>query len=661
MGHPPLRLYEQQTTPRSANAPYLRAVDVSGGENSIASALSRAGQALEGQARTLTDIDLIEAERRRDDARATVAQTMARARFDAGEIRRQAETEAPNGWQGLTDTVAARWSERSQGYLAEEGLTDEAREYLGAELEQFQWQVLDNTAESETANRRAWRSDTVNQATDQYSGVLAADPTQWQEVRDSHVALIGSMQDLTADQRRDLSARAEGEFAVSAVSGYVERDPYGALTALRDPEATGPYAQLTGPQRAAFENRAQAEINRRQSEARAQQAQAVASLRDTVSAQNQLLQRGIMPSAPVDPQVIASALGPDVAQNYIANLASASAAQGMATMPSAQVAQIAAGAPSADNSDIGNLVTVEARNAAQSVLTQRREDPGGYALRNGLMRQPDLMSVIGQATNSGDWSGAATALEQRGADAVDLRRRGVTAAVAPLSSGEASALAQWLAQQPAQNRLAFFSQAARAMNRDAYSAMMVQIAPNGGEINAYAGFRYRENPDLSRRLMRGAELLQGGRPGEDGQRRPLIDLPEESWLREQWEARVGSAYAGIPGAAESAYATFRASYAARSESEGDTAASQSAARARAAVGDATGGVTRWSGRDTLMPAGMTSDQFEQGVARGFQQWSFLQGVNPRDYDLIAIGGGRYLVDGVRNPVSGQPVEIQVRR
>lgn len=610
----------------------------------------------------MTEIELVEAGRRRDDARATVAQTMARARYEAGEIRRQAEQEAPNGWQGLTDTVAQRWGDRSQSYLADPGLTDEAREYLGAELSQFQWQVLDGAAEGEATNRRAWRSDTVNAATDQYSNVLAADPTQWQDVRDAHLALIGSMQDLSADQRRDLSERADGEFAISAVSGYVERDPHGALVALRDPDAEGPYAHLTGTQRAAFENRAQAEINRRRAEVQARQAQAVASLRDTVNAQNQLLQRGIMPSAPLDPASIASALGPDVAQNYIANLASASAARGMATMPNGAVAQVAAGAPSAENSDIGNLLTIEARNAAATVLREREADPGGYALRNGLMRQPDLMSVIGQATQSGDWSGAATALEQRGADAVELRRRGIASSVAPLSVAEAQSLSQWLAQQPAQSRLGFFSQAASAMNRDAYSAMMVQIAPNGGEVTAYAGFRFQDNPPLARRLMRGAELLQGGhQDGEDSQRRPLIDMPDESWLREQWQSRVGDAYRGVPNAQQGAYATYRAAYAARSEEDGDTAAPENAQRARSAVGDATGGVTQWSGRQTLMPAGMTRAQFEQGVRTGFEQWSFLADADPRAYDLTAIGGGRYRVEGLRNPITGTPVEIQVRR
>lgn len=663
---PAYRPYEAGSAPRPAGAPYLRAIDVSSGDNAIAQALGRAGQAVEHYGDTMTAVAAIEHQRRQEDARVTVASIMARARLDEGNIRRQAEQEAPNGWQGLTDTVAQRWRETAQGYQQDPNLTPEARQLLDSELGQFEYQVLDNAAETENVARRAWRVDRVNEATNQNSNLLAADPSQYQDVRDNHIALINSMQDITADQRRALAERADSEFAIAAVSGAVERDPHGALTALQNADSAGPYEHLTGEQRAAFINRAQAEINRRISEARAQQAQITAGLRDTYNAQVQLLERGIMPQQPLDPQTVATLLGPDVAQNYIAHLSGAAFTQQMATMPSTDVARVAAGAVSSDRSDLGNLLTVEGRNAAQQVLQQRQSDPGGYALRNGLMRHGDLLTSLMAARGPEAWQQLSQALRDRGADAVELRRTGITDRTAPLSQAEAQTLGAWLQQLPAQQRLSFFSQAAQSMNRDAYVAMMRQLQPTAGDVNAYAGFRFSENPRLARRLMRGAEILQGGppdpnRPSQD--RRPLVQMPSDAWMRERWEASVGDAYRRIPNAAASAYSVFMADYAARSEEAGDTARGTTdgdRTRAEHAVGDAVGGVTIWNGRHTLMPAGMSRDQFAAAVTRGMRQWSFLRTANANDYSIVAIGGGRYEIEGLRNPNSGRPVEIEVR-
>jgi len=657
---PAFRLYEQQTAPRAQPAPQERALDVASGGVSIANSLLRAGNVAGEMAQMQVEEARVDYERRQDDARVLVARSMAQVRREANELRRTTLENAEDGWRGVTDSMAQGFAsirERALGAAQ----TPEAMEFMSTALDMFEPEMLDNAAEAEQGARAAWQVDTFNEATDTISGVINADPNQWDASLAQQLDVLSGVRGISADQRRGLEARTREQFALSAVSGIVEQDPRLALQLLRDPEVEGPFAELTGVQRDAFANRAQAELNRRNAEARAAQAQFTASLRDTINAQNQLLQRGIMPGSPVDPEVIARTLGPDVAQNYIANLASASAARGMADMPIGAVAQIAAGAPSAENSDIGNLVTVEARQAAERSLTARREDPGGYALQNGLMRHSDLMAQLGQAVQSGDWESFQGVLRDRGADALDLRDRGVVQRVAPLSTPEAQALGAWLNQQPAQVRLGFFSQAAAGMDRDAYRAMMAQIAPSSGDVVAYAGYRFPENPDLGRRLMRGVEILEG-RDAQGERTTPSVDMPAESWLRQRWETTVGRAYSALgPEAQQSAYNAFRASYAARSLEEGDTSAEQSAARARLAIGDATGGVITWNGRETLMPPGMRRRDFEASVAQGFQQWSFLQNEDPGEYDLVAIGGGRYRVDGVRNPVTGRPVEIQVRR
>lgn len=669
--------YEQRTTPRGGAIANARPVDVGSGLSSIGQSLANAGRTVQNAAQTEVEIENINRRREEDDARVYVAQTMAQVRQQAGQARRDAFTNAQDGWRGATETVGTQYHEISSAAI-EGAPTDAARFFMTQALGVYQSELLDSTAEEEQTARQNWRSDTVRTSIDTNSSVLAADPSQYDAVRAENVELIGTMTDLTADQRRDLISHAEEQFAVSAVSGLVERNPRAALAMLRDPEAEGAVSHLSGTQRNALENRAQAELNRRESEARARASEARASLRDAVSAQTQLLSRGIMPQQPINPEQISALLGPDVAQAYIANLAGASAQVSMSGMSSAQVAQVAAGNPNASGSDVGNIITQEAQRAAQQVLTQRHEDPGGYALRNGQMRHGDLIPTL-QATMQAppgvaNWQAFDAMLADRGADAVELRRAGVTDRVAPLSTGEASSLSAWLSQQSAQNRLAFFSRAQAAMNPQAYTAMMTQIAPDGaGAVTAYAGFIYSQNtgrssangPAIARTMLDGVEALNGGAPNQERRgASPLVDMPSEDDMRREWTNRVGNAYEGRPQAEEQAFQAFRAYYAGLSRTEGASDGLNSD-RASRSINVATGGTVDWNGRETIVPWGMSRPQFETGVRQGFQRWSFLRDADPKDYDLRPVGQGRYAVyEGeapLRNPLSGLPVEIEVRR
>ncbi|HVK81983.1 MAG TPA: hypothetical protein VM915_15385, partial [Verrucomicrobiae bacterium] len=386
------------------------------------------------------EVERLRIAREEDDARVYAAQAVAQARARASEIRRTAFAEAPDGWRGATSRIATDWGQ-ARDEIIQAGPTPTAQRFLEQALNEFQPLMLEEAAATEQTARQGWRTDTLRSAADTASSVLAADPSQYDRVRDENLAILSTLSDIDADQRRDLIAYTEEQFAVSAMSGMVERDPRAALNMLRDPEAGGPASRLSGPQRISLENRAQSEINRRNAEAREARNQYTASLRDTVNAQNQLLSRGITPSAPLNVQEVASLLGPDVAQNYLANLAGASAQQEMAGLPSAMVAQVAAGSVTGEGSDIDRLLTVEARNAATRVLEQRREDPGGYALQNGLMRGGDLMTTLAGVYSApggvANWPALESMLSARGSDAVALRQRGVVGEVRPLSRDEA--------------------------------------------------------------------------------------------------------------------------------------------------------------------------------------------------------------------------------
>lgn len=672
---PAPQFYEQRTTPQARSLAPARA-DTDSGLSSIARSLSQVGQALGAAADGEVQIERERQRREEDDARVYVAQNMARVRQQANEIRRNAFDNAEDGWRGATDTVGSGFKDVA-GSAIENAPTEAARAFMGQALSIYQTELLDTSAEMEQTARRQWRVDGFTSATETFSSVLAADPEQYPGVRAELLETIRTATDLSADQRRDMEARAEEALATATMSGLVERDPHGALRMLRDPEAQGAVTHLNGQQRNALVNQAQAEINRRESEARARQAQAQASLRDTVAAQNQLLSRGIMPSQPVNVSQVAALLGPDVAQNYLANLASASAAQAMTGMSLAQVAQVAAGS-TAEGSDTDRLITREQRVAAQSVLTARREDPAGYALQNGQMRHGDLLSLLGNATQGGGagplWDTFDAALRDRGADAVELRRTGVTDRIAVLSAGEAAALTQFLAQQSAQSRLGFFSRAQAAMNPEAYTALMGQLSPEGDNgVTAFAGYIYGQNTGratadgrtIARTLLQGQEALRGAGGGEGQERRQVLNMPPEDQLRLAFIDRVGAAYEGQPQAQERAYTAFRAYYAGLTEQAGDASGALNSDRARRSVAVGTGGTTDWAGRETLLPWGMSAQQFSAGVRAGFQRWSFLEGEDPSQYQLRPRGGGRYQVFNgdapLRNPVNGRDVVIQVSR
>lgn len=653
---PALRLYEAGSAPRPTIAPDARVQDVSSGTSSIAQSLARAGAAVQQYADTRVDIERLAAQRRDEEDRADVARRVAQVRSEATNLRQTILDEAPDGWRDATTTYAQRFAELSSTHLGDTSLTPGARVLLQDQLHILQYDQLDRMTEQERAARDNWQVDTWRSSIDTNASSIVADHRTYDAARLDTLEQLAGITD--ANQRRDLTEYAEQSYAMAAVGAMVEDDPRATLRALQDPESDSPFARLNGQQRLGYIHQAQAEINRQRSEANAARAQSVAMLRDTVNAQNQLLQRGIMPSQPLDPQSIATVLGPDVAQNYLANLAGASATQGMSDMPLSVVAQVAAGAPSPDQGDIGNLMTVEARNSAQAMIRERTTDPGGYALSHNLLPHPDLLPTISQAIQSGNWQEAGVALRQRSVAAVDLRNRGVVSQIAPLSTPEAQALAQGLAGLPTQARIQFYASLSQNMDHEAYTAIMGQIS-NDAPVAAFAGFlwnnpagRAQDSRGAAQRLLRGADLLHGREADGTGTGSPLVRMPSEAELRERWRATVGRAYdhlqgsarPGEPGPEENAFEVYRAYYAALSEGATDTGSSIDRDRAQRAATLASGGVTQWgpSNRETLMPWGMTRSQFEAGVQAGFERIG-RRGANPRDYELRSVGGGRYQV------------------
>jgi hypothetical protein len=215
----------------------------------------------------------------------------------------------------------------------------------------------------------------------------------------------------------------------------------------------------------------------------------------------------------------------------------------------------------------------------------------------------------------------------------------------------------------------------------AYRGLVSQLFPDSpssayaGLLTGVAGERGARDAQL---ILRGEDIL-GGRSG-DGEnggtgRNRLVDMPEETQLQRAWRSRVGQAYAGVGDSAGSraaeaqAYDVFRSAYAALSEQTGARSDALNTSHADRAAQIATGGVTNWAGRETLIPPGMSTQQFDTAVRTGFNRYQQFRGADPTDYQIVVLGmtesgGVRYGVYEGDDPVlspGGRPVEIEVRR
>ena len=677
MGRGPVRIntYDQRATPRSTASPYVRPVDTGPG---LGAALADASRAVAGVAQTEIELEDLARRRDEDDARVYVSAAMARARAQANEIRRTAFSEAPDGWRGVTKRVSNDWGQLREQELSS-APTPAAQRFLTEAFDGFQPLMLEEVAEAQQTARQSWRIDTVREAIRTEGSAIATDPRLYDQAITQQRELINGMEDLDADQRRALLSMAEEEFATVAVSAMVERDPSATLRALNNPDAEGPIAALSGAQRMTLANRAQAEIERRAARWRAQ-------VSEQVQAAERLWELGLSSDNPPSVETVRQALGPERALAYEASR-EMSAQYGTVARAQTQDLLAIIGDQTPRTNERDAVIHEARRRAAAAVLEQRTQDPMGYQVRNGLTQEADLIGAV----NQGDWPLVHGILRSR-ASAAETNGPALGLDPRPLTAIEAEALRPVVQGMPAADRGRFLRSAAAWMGGDtpSYRALIGQLFPNSPST-AYAGFIGGVGGEQGARdaalLLRGEDILRGRGAGADveagsnsgGSRNRLVPMPTEDHLRRAWRRYVGDAYAGlgrdqqmVGGVREAeahAYEAFRAAYAALAEEQGANNDAINQQRANEAARIASGGIVRWNGRETLLPPGMNSAQFEQGVREGFQRYQQFRGVDPRDYNIMPMGAGPNggmlygVFDGeepVRSP-GGRPVEIEVRR
>lgn len=245
-----IKQYRQRSNPSGPARGKARAADF--GDGSIAAALGGVAEGVKDYAAMRErgeqvdfQIERIKTAREEDDARAYSARAIADATSRYAAAAREVEAEAPDGWRGLTENSVSAWEGIDQDILSH---TPEgpAQQFVSQHLGVLRSEMATRQATRENDLRRSWRLDDIDRTASTWESVLVQDPTQYGRASSSMRETIGSLTDITADDRRDRLAANEERLSFFTVSGMVERDPAGTLALLQGGQ--GGSAETMGPQ-----------------------------------------------------------------------------------------------------------------------------------------------------------------------------------------------------------------------------------------------------------------------------------------------------------------------------------------------------------------------------------------------------------------------------
>lgn len=482
-----------------------------------------------------------------------------------------------------------------------------------------------------------------------------------------------------------------------------QRDPRGVRALLNDEDAQGPLLDaLTAQQRARLLEGIDRELERRAAQWRA-------SIRDQVSTVSYLLENGgALPERLPSVDDVRSAMGPEAAATFAAQVEAYSARGRMAGMTNAEIANaITAPREGASQEEIGRSLAIRA--AGQAVLAMRANAPVEYARGQGLLAEDGLRQALAQ----GDMAGVADFIwRRRGALEEQARRLGPGTSALPVTRQEAGELRRRLDLMDADSRAQWFRHlrqrlgggaAYRALTEtlyadDAASHIGASVVGRAGSVAGAAG---RVDADtVGRRLMDGARILSPGAvdpegldnvPGRRGGRRQTaLDMPSESALQAAWRAAVGDAYRDDPEQEARLYQAYRAYYASIAQERGlvpqdlevdvnprsgnrapnIVLSGRGAGAAQEAVNAVTGGIiTNRDGVRAWLPWGMSEESFARGLEAGWPAMQraygdVLAGARPQDFDYRnGVEPGTYFLmrGGARvTDAEGRPVVLRFR-
>lgn len=312
--------------------------------------------------------------------------------------------------------------------------------------------------------------------------------------------------------------------------------------------------------------------------------------------------------------------------------------------------------------------------AVNDVNQQRAKDPMQYAITNGIANA--------QAIDFNDLENLGTQLASRSAIAKTMQDTYQVPATM-LTQAEAATLSAGFGNMTVEQKKGYLSAIQKSVTDPAaYRGILQQIAPDS-PVTAVAGYImqkqafmvsrwFKADPgDVAGLILEGEALLNPNKAQkkQDGIGK-AFPMPDDAKLRPDFTSRVGAAFAGLPGSADTAYQAVRAYYAGKSARLGDYSGEVNERVLKEAITAVTGGVTDVNGKgEVLRPWGMGEPQFEDAAKAAFQAEIRRMGLSGKNadnwgaYGLQSAGDGRYLVKSgggyLVDPATNRPVVLSI--
>lgn len=646
---------------------------------SIESGLNSVGHALDTQAKAQGSI--------------YAANQMADFRVQTQAMVDQAKRAAPADGANFTPTVLKSFDQQANNLQQAVGRNPYAQDALATHIDRLRAEVQAHALQWEAQTGVQFRAQSLKSNYDKLSGVVEADPSQWQSAgQEQHLALQNS--NLPPEERLQLARYGDEALSVAAANGLARDDPRGVLEGLNDPSKAHPaLSNLTDPERETLRNRAnqgltkpvydsltnddvmsaQASLNQNKD---VMDAHTAYTLQRTIDAQikekkNEQKQdiadrfQDSMTGAEYglrNPVAVTRAeldvLYPKDAQRHWDALqgmvaAGAKAKEYDQMTPEQINADVNSSAPTHGGPEAALAIkTYEIRaNAADRSLKARSSDPAQFAIDSGAgwkpidIAKPDDM--LAQLRSRANTQGAVS--EQTGVN------------TPLLSKAENKQFTGWLAAQPPADRVQTLTALRASMPNDqSYAALMKQIAP-GSPLTAIAGSMmdrpaqgalptwynpaYTTPAVVPQRILEGEQILTA--KDEKGIK-SKFPMPEDKDLMPQFMAAVGGSnsdlFRGRPETLEASYAAFKAYYAAEASHQGVTNGVINPTIAAQAAFGVIGNPHQYGASNLVVPAGMDPTKFEGAVDAASKAALKANGYSDSDIAVLHGGGLRELGD-----------------
>jgi hypothetical protein len=296
------------------------------------------------------------------------------------------------------------------------------------------------------------------------------------------------------------------------------------------------------------------------------------------------------------------------------------------------------------------------KSISEAQQTERNQDPISYSVRQQIVPATDI------AAKPLDVSNPAKLDPNQMQSRLDLAR-GMAGRyrtpLKPLTEQERALAVSTLKLADPEQKREYFRGLSLATGDDfnGYKAIMAQIAPDDpvtamAGIFARRGFKDPKAGTASDLLLDGIGIL---RPNARADGKPsggtLLPMPAEREMRTKFDDYVRDAYSGSAEARNVTFQAAQAIYASMSRKAGDRDTTVlDANRWQKAVEMSTGGVTKYNGRNTVKPWGMTESDFSDQVDTRLRTILGSGALDPsmtmsklRDLPLRPIGDGQYVL------------------